>query len=196
MNLQKLSVIAVMGFLTACATPDRIVLLPDADGKVGQVVVRSAAGQQVLDQAYAASEVDARGRISARTEDAATVKARYGSLLDAQPTRPVSFTVYFVSGSAQELTPESKSVLEKLKAAVAARVAPELTVIGHTDRVGSLESNDALSLKRAEAVKGLLQAAGIQSQMELAGRGEREPLLPTADEVAEPTNRRVEINLR
>ena len=32
--------------------------------------------------------------------------------------------------------------------------------------------------------------------MTFSGRGEREPLVPTADEVAEPANRRVEINLR
>jgi outer membrane protein OmpA-like peptidoglycan-associated protein len=72
----------------------------------------------------------------------------------------------------------------------------EISVIGHTDRVGKLEANDALSLKRAEAVGEQLKAAGILAPMEFAGRGEREPLIPTADEVPEPANRRVEINLR
>jgi outer membrane protein OmpA-like peptidoglycan-associated protein len=33
-------------------------------------------------------------------------------------------------------------------------------------------------------------------RIRVAGRGEREPLVPTADEVAEPQNRRVEINVR
>ena len=50
--------------------------------------------------------------------------------------------------------------------------------------------------KRAEAVGEQLKTAGIQAPMEFAGRGEREPLVPTADEVPEPANRRVEINLR
>ena len=183
--------------LAACATPsDRVILLPDADGKVGQVVVRSATGQQVLDRAYSASEVDRRGTITPRTEDAASIKARYGALLEAQPARPESFTLHFVSGSAQELTPASKTALESLKAAIARRPAVEISVIGHTDRVGKLEANDALSLKRAEAVGEQLKTAGIQAPMEFAGRGEREPLIPTADEVPEPANRRVEINLR
>ena len=183
--------------LAACSsTPDRVILLPDADGKVGQVVVRSATGQQVLDRAYSASEVDRRGTITPRTEDAASIKARYGALLEAQPARPESFTLHFVSGSAQELTPASKTALESLKAAIARRPAVEISVIGHTDRVGKLEANDALSLKRAEAVGEQLKAAGILAPMEFAGRGEREPLVATADEVPEPANRRVEINLR
>jgi len=177
-------------------TPERVILLPDADGQVGQVIVRSATSQQVLDKAYAASEIDAGGNIAARSEDAASVQARYGPLLDARPARPLSFTLYFLSGSAQELTPESMTVLEQLKAAIASRPAPEIAVIGHTDRVGSLETNDALSLKRAQAVKELLQASGIPTAMEVAGRGEREPLVPTADEIAEAANRRVEIGLR
>ncbi|MFZ4535110.1 OmpA family protein [Propionivibrio sp.] len=176
--------------------PDRVILLPDADGKVGQVVVHSSASTQVLDKAYAASEIDAKGNIAARNEDPASVHARYGALLDARPPRPVSFTVNFVSGSAQELTPESKPVFEQLKTTIASRPAPEISVIGHTDRVGNLEANDALSLKRAEAVRSLLQEAGIQAVMEVAGRGEREPLVATADEVEEAANRRVEINLR
>ena len=176
--------------------PDRVILLPDADGKVGQVVVRSSASQQVLDKAYSASEINAKGDIATRSEDAASVQNRYGPLLDARPPRPLSFTVNFVSGSAQELTPESKPVFEQLKVTIASRPAPEISVIGHTDRVGSLEANDALSLKRAETVSNFLQQAGVQAGMEVAGRGEREPLVPTADEVAEAANRRVEINLR
>ena len=72
----------------------------------------------------------------------------------------------------------------------------DITVIGHTDRVGNLETNDTLSHKRAQAVSELLQASGIEAAMEVAGRGEREPLVPTADEIPEAANRRVEINLR
>jgi outer membrane protein OmpA-like peptidoglycan-associated protein len=104
--------------------------------------------------------------------------------------------VYFVSGR-DELTPDSGPILEQVKAELARRPAPEIAVIGHTDRVGKLETNDALSLKRAQFVRDALVGAGIDaSQMEVSGRGEREPLVPTADEVAEPKNRRVEINVR
>ena len=70
-------------------------------------------------------------------------------------------------------------------------------MIGHTDSVGSMESNDVLSLQRAETVRKFILQAGIQAtSMEVAGRGERELAVPTGDEVAEVRNRRVEINLR
>jgi outer membrane protein OmpA-like peptidoglycan-associated protein len=177
-------------------SPDRVVLLPDADGKVGKVVVKAAGGEKLLDQPYAEADVSGRGAIAARSSDAAEVQSRYGAALAAQPRRPVSYTTYFVSGS-DELTAESRPVLEQVKQEAAVRPAPEITVIGHTDRVGSVEHNDALSKKRAELVSGALTSAGIPAaQIEVAGRGEREPVVATADEVAEPRNRRVEISIR
>ncbi|HQX60985.1 MAG TPA: OmpA family protein, partial [Burkholderiaceae bacterium] len=75
--------------------------------------------------------------------------------------------------------------------------APEVTVIGHTDRVGSVADNDQLSVQRAETVRDKLVQAGIAASMiTIAGRGEREPAVPTADGVASAENRRVEINIR
>jgi outer membrane protein OmpA-like peptidoglycan-associated protein len=70
-------------------------------------------------------------------------------------------------------------------------------VIGHTDTVGGVEDNDELSLQRAERVKADLVAQGIPAdRIRAAGRGEREPVVPTVDNVDEPRNRRVEINVR
>ena len=77
------------------------------------------------------------------------------------------------------------------------RPSPDIVVIGHTDSVGSTEANDQLSLQRAERVKADLVRQGIPADgIRTAGRGEREPLVRTADNVDEPRNRRVEINVR
>jgi outer membrane protein OmpA-like peptidoglycan-associated protein len=82
-------------------------------------------------------------------------------------------------------------------AEVARRKVAEIAVIGHTDRVGALEDNDTLSLRRAERVRKDFVDRGIPTgAIYVAGRGEREPIVPTADEVSEPLNRRVEINVR
>ena len=77
------------------------------------------------------------------------------------------------------------------------RAVPDIVVIGHTDTIGALEWNDKLSLARAERVREALIAQGLPAtRITAAGRGEREPLVTTADNVAEPRNRRVEVNVR
>jgi outer membrane protein OmpA-like peptidoglycan-associated protein len=77
------------------------------------------------------------------------------------------------------------------------RPAADIVVIGHTDRVGAEEGNDELSLQRAERVKSDLASQGIPPErIRAAGRGEREPVVATEDNVDEPRNRRVEISVR
>jgi outer membrane protein OmpA-like peptidoglycan-associated protein len=74
---------------------------------------------------------------------------------------------------------------------------PDVLVIGHTDKVGNDAYNDALSKARAEVVRKALAERGVAAEnMVLVGRGKREPMVPTADGVAEPRNRRVEILVR
>jgi outer membrane protein OmpA-like peptidoglycan-associated protein len=95
------------------------------------------------------------------------------------------------------LTAESEAELAAITLEIASRPASEVMVIGHTDTVGGLEANDKLSLRRAAVVRDILIAAGVPGEkIELAGRGERETLVKTGDEVAEPRNRRVEISVR
>ena len=177
-------------------TREHIVLIPGPDGRTGAVVIRTPTGETVLDRPYAGADVGDRGSVNLSQADAAKVRGRFGAALDAQPPRPVSFTVYFITDS-DELTPESRPILEDIKAELTKRPVPDIVVIGHTDRVGTLEYNDKLSLERARTVRAALVAAGIPAdRIQEAGRGEREPLVPTADGVREPKNRRVEINVR
>ncbi len=185
----------VLLLLAACAS-ERVVLLPSADGSASALVINPGPNEQRLDKPYAASARRLGSYSSAYQESAAAVQERYGSALAAQPVRPRSFIVYFQEGS-DILTPESLATFDQVKADILKRGAAEVTVIGHTDRVGSMESNDALSRLRAATVREALIAAGLDSKLiEIAGRGEREPLVPTADEVPEPRNRRVEISVR
>jgi outer membrane protein OmpA-like peptidoglycan-associated protein len=185
----------MLGLLAGCAQ-DCVVLLPNADGSRSAVVLKTAAGEQVLDQPYEGARISSSGKVTANRETAESVQTRYGQTLAAQPKRPASYMVYFLSGN-NEITSESAAAIEQMKADMKSRTAPQITVIGHTDRVGSVEANDALSLKRAQLMRDMLIAGGIpEAQIEASGSGEREPLVKTDDEVAEPMNRRVEINVR
>jgi OOP family OmpA-OmpF porin len=124
------------------------------------------------------------------------VQKRYPALLAVMPPPAERFTLNFITGGA-ELTPESTAALADVLARAIARAGGELVVIGHTDRVGTLEANDALSLRRAEAVRALIIERGFHAaRVRAVGRGERQPLVATDDEVDEPRNRRVEIVVR
>lgn len=195
MNKSKFSlIVAALLTLGACTT-ERVVLLPSADGARSAVVVRDAKGEVLLDKPYAAAKrsLDTNAGYQSSPEE---VKARFAGALAAQPARPASYVLYFEAGG-NVLTPESQAALAVIRKEIAERAASEVMVIGHTDRVGSAEGNDKLSLKRAESLRDQLIEAGVPAdKLEAVGRGERDPLVPTDDEVDEPKNRRVEINVR
>jgi len=173
-----------------------VVVLPSPDGHVGTVVVQHGGEQTVLNAAYSTSHIGSDGSENRATLTAATVKREFGAALGALPPRPVSFNLYFVSGT-DELTPQSKVELGKAMAELKRRAVPDIVVIGHTDTVGELEYNDRLSRARAERVREALIKQGLPAQrIWAAGRGEREPLVKTANGVSEPRNRRVEVNVR
>jgi outer membrane protein OmpA-like peptidoglycan-associated protein len=178
----------------------RVVLLPqsDADGqpRATAVEVKSGESAVVLNTPFALAERDAKGVLSQRTATLDEVQARYGDVLKIQPASPETALLRFLPGTSK-LTPESESELPKLIALARGRAGGEILVVGHTDRQGSAEANDALSLRRAQAVADLLVAQGFSRELISArGRGEREPLVPTEDEVVEPRNRRAEIVIR
>lgn len=177
-----------------CAAPERVVLLPEASSKPSAVIVTGKSGIATLAEPYAEALVSER-EITVGKIDAATVAKRYGNVLAATPVSPRKFLVYFNDGN--ELTGESQQLLATIQRELIGLPAPEVIVIGHTDRVGSLESNDTLSARRAEFIRDKLVSIGITTaRISTSGRGERELLVPTEDEVPEPKNRRVEIKIR
>ena len=194
-------ILLVAGPLGACASgPPKsrefVVLVPDYDGKVGAVVITSAQGKSTLDKPYMAARYEDGGKVETAPVAQEEVRKTFAMAIAVQPVRPVSFLLYFREGT-DEYTAESKEAFEKIFPEIARRKAAEVAVIGHTDTVGRTEFNDTLSLRRAERVRNDFVDRGIPTiSINVAGRGEREPIVPTADEVSEPRNRRVEINVR
>jgi outer membrane protein OmpA-like peptidoglycan-associated protein len=193
-----LLIAAAVGLAVFLANPtpqETVVLLPSADGHKGVLVVERKGERYVLDQPYATSRTEGDGmRVSVLSDE--QVKQSFGGTITALPARPTSFLLYFVTGT-DELTEGSKGELQKILDAIKQRPYPDIFVIGHTDTVGELEANDRLSAQRAERMKGYLTGIGIPDErIRVSGRGEREPIVPTADNVDEPRNRRVEINVR
>ena len=112
----------------------------------------------------------------------------------AKPVAPMAapekFLVFF-DFAKSTLTPDARNTIAK----AAKVVGPaKLIVVGHADRAGPEDYNLRLSKRRADAVKAELVRLGVPAnQIATEGRGEMDPLVPTADGVREPQNRRVEI---
>lgn len=200
--MRFLGLLALAALAAGCATapkqvaPELFAVVPGADGHVGAVVVRTERDARVIDSAYGAQRIRGDGTPEAAKLSEAEVRATFGSTLAALPGRPRSFVLYFLEGK-DELTGESKAEMDKVFGELKRRPLPDIVVIGHTDTVGSLAFNDRLSLARAERLRELMIGLGIPAQrIEAAGRGKRELLVPTEENVSEPRNRRVEINVR
>lgn len=113
----------------------------------------------------------------------------------AEPAGAPSEFIIFFGHNKSDLTAQAMDVVkEAAKAAKDGNVA-NVKLIGHTDRSGSDAYNQALSLRRAKAVKAALVGQGVaDGSISMEAKGESEPLVPTADGVREPQNRRVNIS--
>jgi OOP family OmpA-OmpF porin len=176
--------------------PELFAVVPGKDGHIGAIVVHSGDATRVIDTAYGAERIRSDGTREETRLNEGEVREMFGATLAALPGKPTSFTLYFLEGK-DELTPASKVEMEKVFGELKRRPLPDIMVIGHTDSVGGMTANDRLSLARAERMRELMIDLGIPAaRIQAAGRGKRELLVPTEDNVSEQRNRRVEINVR
>jgi OOP family OmpA-OmpF porin len=95
------------------------------------------------------------------------------------------------------ITSGADSVLDAVAAEVRKRNVTSIEIVGHTDSAGADSYNERLAIRRANVVRDALSKRGLDvAVMNVDGRGERELLVKTADNVREPANRRVQISFK
>ncbi len=185
--------------IAACTTPGtRVVLLPQDDGRSSAVVVTASGGEKLLDKPFqrATARTGASGAPEVDQADPARVRADNKPLFDLAPARAQRYVVYFDGGGVL-LTTDSQRIMTDALAAAESRSGSDIVITGYTDTVGSAPQNDALSSRRAQQVRQMfIERRFPPSRIEAVGRGERDLAVPTADETAEPRNRRVTIEVR
>lgn len=113
----------------------------------------------------------------------------------AAPQSQRNYMVFFDFNKA-DVTAEANQIITQAAAAAKKNQITRVELTGHTDRSGSDKYNQALSQKRADAVKAHLVKSGIPAdQIIVTAKGESTPMVQTPDNVKEPQNRRVEIIL-
>lgn len=103
--------------------------------------------------------------------------------------------VFFDTGKAT-LRPKSIEELNELKEYLELKPDIRVEIAGHTDNVGSDESNKELSRKRAQSVKNWLVKKGISSdRIETKGYGESRPRATNKTKEGKQKNRRTEVRI-
>jgi OOP family OmpA-OmpF porin len=114
----------------------------------------------------------------------------------AAPVAAARTFLVFFDWSKADLTDRARQIIGEAAASRGAGVT-RIEVNGFTDRSGPADYNMQLSIRRANAVAAELVRRGVpRNEIVTRGFGEENNLVPTADGVREPQNRRVEIILK
>jgi len=123
------------------------------------------------------------------------ISASAAAAAQSAPAASAPVLVFFDWGK-PDIGSDATGSLDALAADYRAAPGRRLQVSGHSDRSGSAAGNRRSATRRANAVAAYLAERGVpRSAMAIASFGEERPLIPTADGVREPQNRRVEVGL-
>lgn len=129
-------------------------------------------------------------------EEAKRNELQITTLADNSIKIGIASDVSFDTGSAS-LKPAALTTFNKIATILQDYESTVVHVVGHTDTTGSAQFNQGLSERRAASVGSVLTGQGVlPSRIRQEGRGERELLVRTADNVNEARNRRVDIVLK
>ncbi|MDT7951273.1 MAG: OmpA family protein [Acetobacteraceae bacterium] len=116
----------------------------------------------------------------------------------AAPAREAARTyLVFFDWDRADLTPRARQVVQEAAQATTRVQVTRIQVNGYTDTSGTPQYNQGLSVRRAQNVANELVRDGVpRGAISIQGFGETHLLVPTANGVREPQNRRVEIILQ
>ncbi|HYN37956.1 MAG TPA: OmpA family protein, partial [Rhodospirillales bacterium] len=127
-------------------------------------------------------------------DNIARVEAAMAPKPAAAKPEPVKDFMVFFDWNKATLTPEARKIIADSVAKAKATGAKQVKVVGFTDTSGSPAYNLRLSVRRAEAVRAEMVRLGVPAaSVSVEGRGQTDLLVPTADGVREPQNRRATI---
>lgn len=94
------------------------------------------------------------------------------------------------------LKPQGRATLDKFVNDIRSLRIETIISTGHTDSTGPAAYNQALSVRRANAVKNYLVQKGVPANMIVVeGKGEMQPVAPNSTREGRAQNRRVEIEV-
>lgn len=115
--------------------------------------------------------------------------------LEKQLTKEGFLTYYFkFDTNKADIKPENQDSVDQIVALLKSTPALRVSIEGHTDNVGTADSNKKLSEERARSVMTAVAAKGIAAdRMVSAGHGQDRPVADNRKEDGRALNRRVEV---
>lgn len=197
MKLNLFLSVLLFGLLFGCAGKQNLIVPSDGGGSTGALQMSNVAGTTVIGeggQAVRLADRNSRPEAVAISEE--EKKKLFGEALSVQPLAPISYSLTFEFGN-DSLTQASRDLFPQILATIKERNSHDISVIGHTDRVGDEAYNFKLGMARAVNIRDMLVAQGVDSAAIVAlSYGEGDALVPTEKNVAEERNRRVVVVIR
>jgi OmpA-OmpF porin, OOP family len=190
LRLNQIAASGVFAFLAMSVVAPASVLAQSASVKCNTVV--DSTGKPVI----AANNTSV---LHAGSYDCPPPAAAAAPAVAVPPAAPLANAVYFVFFDFDKyaITPAAQDILNTVVSDARRTNASRLNVVGHTDTSGSPAYNQALSERRAGAVREALVQRGVPAgQIATRGVGESQPLIATGDGVREPSNRRAEVRFQ
>lgn len=167
-------------------------LMAGLDGNGRLKAPSAAARAQVYYDCWLANE--GRNNRTRAAECKAAFEAAMAEVEQALASDLGNVYVVFFAWDRADITPVAATILDQVANDFERGEVPRIVLSGHTDTTGTAEYNMRLSERRARAAAAELIARGVpESAIEVTWFGETQLRVPTADEVREPQNRRVEM---
>jgi outer membrane protein OmpA-like peptidoglycan-associated protein len=184
--------------VTGCSPRHMVILTPDPDGHVGKAEVVTDGGKQILEKPYEMTTVSGRSSAPAPVTIATQefIAVKFAEVMAIEPPPAEKFIIFFHTDTT-DVVSDSRKTITIILDAIKRRGALSISISGHTDSSGSNKLNDKLGRDRARAISDLLIQQGVDGgRLTVSSHGKGNQLVPTADGVAEPLNRRVEVIVR
>lgn len=196
--MKQVMVVSLSAFFFVACSPKSTVVLLDSEESQNAVLVQTNKGKAQLNEVGAYVDLADKNAAPKEVKKMAKkeIKSRFAQALASEPPKPLSYIVYFKTGST-ELTEASKLILKQAIIDIEKRSPCSVDVIGHTDTVGSAKINQKISLDRAKVIEKVIQDKKLKlTSLVAKGFGEEDLLVATLNNKPEPKNRNVEIFIK